>query len=233
VSELLVARGVRVEFEKIVAVRDLDLKLSGGQLVGLVGPNGAGKTTLLRALAGIYAPDRGYVRVRGKVACLRGLTIGFNGNLTGRENVFINGSILGLRRREIKQRLDAIVEFSELGDFIDAPVRTYSSGMKSRLGFAIAVNIDPDVLLLDEALSAGDAAFKAKAGSLFERLRSDNKTVVIASHNMSMVRTRCTRAVWLENGRIRMEGEPDAVAAAYSGGDACKGATAADTDEDG
>jgi ABC-type polysaccharide/polyol phosphate transport system ATPase subunit len=197
------------------ALRGLTLRVYPGEVVGLVGRNGAGKTTLLKTLANIVGPDRGSISVRGTVGCLLSFGVGFNANLSGRENIYLNGSILGLSRRKINERLDQIVEFSELGDFIDAPVRTYSAGMKGRLGFAIAVNIDPDVLLLDEVLGVGDAAFRAKAGSILDRFRDENKTVVIASHSMGLIEKTCTRAVWLDQGRIRMEGDPSEVAQAY------------------
>ncbi len=197
------------------ALRGVDLNVHPGEILGLIGPNGAGKTTLMKTLAGIIAPDRGRLRVRGTVGCLLSFGVGFNANLSGRENIYLNGSILGLHRRKIDERLDQIVEFSELGQFIDAPVRTYSAGMKGRLGFSIAVNIDPDVLLLDEVLSVGDAAFRAKAGSILSRFRGENKTVVIASHSMDLIKRSCTRAVWLDRGRIQMEGDPSEVVQAY------------------
>jgi ABC-type polysaccharide/polyol phosphate transport system ATPase subunit len=197
------------------ALRGVTLNVYPGEVVGLVGPNGAGKTTLLKTLASIVGPDRGRLRVRGTVGCLLSFGVGFNASLSGRENIYLNGSILGLTRRKIDERLDDIVEFSELGQFIDAPVRTYSAGMKGRLGFSIAVNIDPDVLLLDEVLSVGDAAFRAKAGSILDRFRGENKTVVIASHSMDLIKRSCTRAVWLDRGQIRMAGDPSEVAQAY------------------
>jgi ABC-type polysaccharide/polyol phosphate transport system ATPase subunit len=153
--------------------------------------------------------------VRGKVGCLLSFGVGFNAHLSGRENIYLNGSILGLSRRTIDERFDRIVELSELGDFIDAPVRTYSAGMKGRLGFSIAVNIEPDVLLLDEVLSVGDAAFREKAGSIVDRLRSDYKTVIIASHSMDLVRQTCTKAVWLDHGEVHMLGDPVEVTRAY------------------
>ena len=198
------------------ALRDIDFTAYPGEVVGLIGPNGAGKTTLLKTLAGIVGADAGRLVVRGTVGCLLSFGVGFNANLSGRENIYLNGSILGLSRRKIDERLAEIIAFSELGDFIDAPVRTYSAGMKGRLGFSIAVHIDPDVLLLDEVLTVGDAAFKTKAGSILARLRRDQKTVVIASHSLPMIREQCTRAVWLDRGRIRMDGDPAAVTEAYS-----------------
>jgi len=198
------------------ALRGVSLRAGPGEVIGVIGRNGAGKSTLLKTLAGICEADRGRVRVRGKVGCLLSFGVGFNPNLSGRENVYLNGSILGLSKREIDERYADIVEFSELGKFIDAPVRTYSAGMKGRLGFSIAIHIDPDVLLLDEVLSVGDSAFRAKAGTILDRLRDDRKTIIIATHSMELVRDTCTRAVWLEDGQIRMDGDPHAVSAAYS-----------------
>ncbi|MFH1747968.1 MAG: ABC transporter ATP-binding protein [Planctomycetota bacterium] len=197
------------------ALRDINLAAYPGDVVGIIGRNGSGKTTLLKALGGICGADRGRVLVRGKVGCLLSFGVGFKPNLTGRENVFINGSILGFSQREVTQRLDRIIEFSDLGDFIDAPVRTYSSGMRGRLGFSIAVNIDPDVLLLDEVLAVGDAVFRAKAGSILDRFRQENKTVIIANHSIGLIRKVCNKVVWLHEGHLRMQGDVETVTAAY------------------
>ena len=201
---------------KFWALHGLNLAVYPGEVLGIIGRNGSGKSTLLKALAGILGADRGRVEVRGKIGCLMSFGVGFKANLSGRENVFVNGSILGLSQREVADRIDKIIEFSELGDFIDAPVRTYSVGMKGRLGFSIAMHIDPDVLLLDEVLTVGDARFRAKAGAILDRFRSDDKTVIIATHSMALVRKSCTRAIWLDRGKIRFEGDPSAVCAAYA-----------------
>lgn len=198
------------------ALRGVHFVARPGDLVAVIGRNGSGKSTLLKTLAGIYEADRGRVQVRGRVGCLLSFGVGFNANLSGRENIYLNGSILGLPRREIDARLDAIVRFSELGPFIDAPVRTYSAGMRGRLGFAIAVHIDPDVLLLDEVLSVGDSAFRAKAGTILDRFRTGRKTVILATHNMGLVREMATRALWLHEGRIVAAGDPALVVEAYS-----------------
>lgn len=202
--------------QKFWAIRDIDLTVQPGEVLGIVGRNGSGKTTLLKALAGILGADQGSVEVHGKVGCLLSFSVGFKPDLSGRENIYINGSILGFSKRDIDARFSDIVEFSELGEFIDAPVRTYSSGMKGRLGFSIAVHIDPDVLLLDEVLTVGDVAFRAKAGSILDRFKREHKTVVIASHSMKLIRKQCTRVVWLDGGRIRKEGDPAEVCAAYA-----------------
>jgi ABC-type polysaccharide/polyol phosphate transport system ATPase subunit len=198
------------------ALRGVNFAAYPGDIVGLIGRNGSGKTTLLKALAGIVGADRGRVTVRGKVGCLMSFGVGFKNNLSGRENVFINGSILGLSQKEIQRRMPDIVEFAELGRFIDAPVRTYSAGMKGRLGFAIAVHIDPDVLLLDEVLAVGDAVFRAKAGSIVDRFRSEHKTVIVANHSIGLIRKVCNKAVWLDEGTIRMQGDAATVTAAYA-----------------
>jgi lipopolysaccharide transport system ATP-binding protein len=201
--------------QRFWALRDINLEVRPGEILGIVGRNGSGKSTLLKTLAGILGPDEGRVDVRGKVGCLMSFGVGFKPNLSGRENIFINGSILGLAQREVASRLDRIIEFAELGDFIDAPVRTYSAGMKGRLGFSIAVHIEPDILLLDEVLTVGDASFREKAGSILDRFRDSNRTVIIASHSMNLIKERCTRAIWIEAGGMRMTSDPETVTAAY------------------
>lgn len=197
------------------ALRNITLSAYPGDVVGILGVNGSGKTTFLKTLAGILGADRGTITVKGKVGCLLSFGVGFNANLSGRENVYLNGSILGMTQREIRDRMDAIIDFSELRDFIDAPVRTYSAGMRGRLGFSIAINIDPDVLILDEVLTVGDAYFRDKAGSIIDKFQHANKTVIVASHSMNLIREKCTKAVWLERGTIRMEGDPDDVVRNY------------------
>jgi ABC-type polysaccharide/polyol phosphate transport system ATPase subunit len=197
------------------ALRGVSLHAQPGDVIGILGRNGSGKTTLLKTLAGIYGPDRGACTVRGRVGCLLSFGVGFQHALSGRENIFLNGSILGLSQREIARRNDEILAFSELEQFIDAPVRTYSAGMRGRLGFSIAVHIDPDVLVLDEVLATGDAAFRAKTGTILERLRGEHKIIVIASHSMDVICESCTRALWLDAGQIRMDGAPADVTKAY------------------
>lgn len=196
-------------------LRGVSLRADPGDIVGIIGQNGSGKTTLLKTLAGILGADRGRVTVRGKVGCLLSFGVGFNAQLSGRENVYLNGSILGLSEREIDERFDRIVELCELGQFIDAPARTYSAGMRGRLGFAIAIHIDPDVLILDEVLTVGDAYFRDKAGSVIDRFRDQNKTIIIASHSMDLVRKMCTKAMWLDRGQVRLEGTPGEVTRTY------------------
>ncbi len=182
------------------AVDDVSFRLERGQCLGLIGRNGAGKTTLLRLLSGLIRPDRGRIEVRGRVGAVIALGAGFNPVLTGRENIYVNASVLGLRKHEIDRRLDEIVDFAELGEFIDAPVQSYSSGMQVRLGFAIASSLDPDVLLLDEVLAVGDAAFRAKC---FNRIHQTLKTaaVIFVSHNMSQVVRICDRLLLMAGGK--------------------------------
>lgn len=197
------------------ALRDVSLRLRRGEVIGFIGRNGSGKTTLLQTLAGVFDPDAGRITRRGEVSCLLSLAAGFNGNLTGRENIFLNGAVLGVARARIEASIDEVIDFSDLGGFIDAPVRTYSAGMRSRLGFSVAMLIDPDVVILDEVIRAGDAAFREKAGNILDRFRSGRKGILIASHSMELIRSQCDRVIWLDQGRIRMEGEPEAVTSAY------------------
>ncbi len=201
--------------EQFWALRGINLTAYPGDVVGLIGANGSGKTTLLKTLAGVFGADRGRAIVRGKTASLLSFGIGFNPNLSGHENIYLNASLLGMSKRTIDDRIERIVDFSELGKFIQAPVRTYSAGMRARLGFSIAIETDPDVLLLDEALGAGDQAFRAKAGTTLERLRGDNKTVVLANHNLTLILESCTRVAWVDAGKIRMIGGPAEVVDAY------------------
>lgn len=197
------------------ALRDVSLTISAGEVVGFVGRNGSGKTTLLQTLAGVFAPDEGQLERFGDVSCLLSLGAGFNGNLTGRENVFLNGAVLGVPREKIESKIDEVIAFSDLGNFIDAPVRTYSAGMRSRLGFSVAMLVDPDVVILDEVIRAGDAAFREKAGNILDRFRDGRKAVLIASHSMDLIRKQCDRVVWLDRGAIRQIGEPGEVVDAY------------------
>lgn len=197
------------------ALRDVSLRLRAGEVVGVIGRNGAGKTTLLRVLAGIFVPDAGRIVRRGSVSCLLSLGAGFNGNLSGRENVLLNGTLLGVAGARIETRLEEVIAFSDLGAFIDAPVRTYSAGMRARLGFSVALLVDPEVVILDEILRVGDAAFREKAGSILERFRDSGKAILLASHSMDIVRRHCDRVLWLDRGVVRAEGPPAEIAAQY------------------
>jgi ABC-type polysaccharide/polyol phosphate transport system ATPase subunit len=191
------------------AVRDVDLEVEQGEAIGVLGHNGAGKTTLLRLLAGVTRPTTGHVRVRGRVGPLISLGVGFHHELTGRENVLVNGTLLGLDAEQVRARFDEIVEFAELEKFIDTPVKFYSSGMYMRLGFAIIAHIDPTVLLVDEVLAVGDARFQQKCFARLRALREEGATIVMVSHSVYMVRQLCDRAVGMSHGRVVYDGDID------------------------
>lgn len=197
------------------ALADVTLTIAPGEAVGFVGGNGAGKSTLLGLMAGVLRPSAGTVTVRGRVCPLLELGAGFHFELTGRDNILLNGVLLGLTRAEIQARMEAIVAYAELEAFIDQPIRTYSSGMLARLGFAVAAHLEPDILLVDETLAVGDARFQKKCQATMAAFRKAGVTLVLVSHNMDDVRAVCTRAVWLDRGRVRLDGEPDAVIDAY------------------
>jgi ABC-type polysaccharide/polyol phosphate transport system ATPase subunit len=196
-------------------LRDVDLAVDPGSSFGLVGPNGAGKSTTLKLMARILSPDRGQVRLHGRVSGLIELGAGFQPEYTGRENIFLNGSLLGLTGREIRRRLDRIVAFSELEASIDEPMRTYSSGMQMRLGFAIAANVDPEVLLVDEVLAVGDEAFQRKCIDWLDDFKRQGGTLVLVSHNLGAIRQMCEQAAWIQEGTVRALGSPDEVVSAY------------------
>jgi lipopolysaccharide transport system ATP-binding protein len=197
------------------ALRDVSLRLEAGESVGLIGANGAGKTTALKLLAGITRPTRGVARTRGRVASLINLGAGFHPELTGRENVLLNGVILGLTRREVKARFDEIVAFAELEAYLDTPVKRYSSGMYARLGFSVAAHVDPDVLLVDEVLSVGDVAFQEKSIRKMLSFRDTGRAILFVSHNLSAVEMMCPRSVWLDHGQVRLAGPTPMVVQAY------------------
>jgi len=197
------------------ALEDLTFELKRGEALGVVGHNGAGKSTLLKLLSGIIEPDRGRIVVRGRVGALIQLGAGFHPQLTGRENVYVNGQILGMRRREIDARLEQIVEFAGIQSFLDTPVKFYSSGMFARLGFAVAAHLDPDILLVDEVLAVGDMAFQARCLEFMARLQERGTTLVFVSHNEELVRRACQRALLLVRGRCAALGKMDEVFAAY------------------
>lgn len=191
------------------ALKGISFSINRGEAVGLIGDNGAGKSTILKHITGVAFPTEGEVTVKGKVAALLELTAGFSMQMTGRENIYLKGYILGLTDTEIKRLEERIVEFAELGDYIDQPVRTYSSGMKMRLGFAINVNIEPDVLVIDEALSVGDATFKKKCKQKIADTIKSGVTVLYVSHNAESVRELCTRAIYLKKGELIYDGPVD------------------------
>jgi ABC-type polysaccharide/polyol phosphate transport system ATPase subunit len=197
--------------ERFWALRHVSFELSHGESLAVIGPNGAGKSTLLQVLAKIMRPSEGVVDVRGNVSGLLGLGVSFDVDLSGAENILLGGAFLGLDDVVVQEILPSIVEFADLGDFIDAPLKTYSSGMRARLGFAIATAVDPDILLLDEVLATGDANFRAKSKARVIELVKAAKGVVLVTHDMEWVREYCNRAILLEKGRVILEGEPNDV----------------------
>lgn len=201
--------------ESFRALDDVTLAVEAGATCGIIGRNGSGKSTLLKLIAGITRPTGGRVDVRGRVSALIELGAGFHPEISGRENVFINGVMLGMSRREVERRFDEIVDFAELGDFIDAPVKTYSSGMYMRLGFAVAVHVDPEVLLVDEVLAVGDESFSLKCLDKFAEFKRRGKTILLVTHSLSMVERFCDTAVWLDGGRKRLVGDPRRVVQMY------------------
>ena len=197
--------------DKFWALRHVDLHVQRGESLAVIGPNGAGKSTLLQVLAGIIHPSEGVVDVYGHVSGLLTLGAGFDKELTGRDNILLGGAFLGLDDAVTRQLLPSIIQYAELGDFIDAPLKTYSSGMRARLGFAIATSVDPDILLLDEVLATGDANFRAKSKARVIEIVSAAKAVVLVTHDMNWVTEYCNRAILIERGELVMEGEPAAV----------------------
>jgi ABC-type polysaccharide/polyol phosphate transport system ATPase subunit len=201
--------------ETFPALNDVSFSVPRGSTFGVIGRNGSGKSTALKLVAGITKPTSGSVRVAGRISALIELGAGFHPEISGRENVFINGIMLGLTKREIQSRFDAIVDFAELREFIDAPVKTYSSGMYMRLGFAVAINVDPDVLLVDEVLAVGDEGFTHKCLDKFSEFRRRGKTILLVTHSLNLIERFCDEAVWLDGGRKNAEGDPKRVVDAY------------------
>ena len=212
-----ILRGRRARYEEFWALKDVSFEVPTGSTFGIIGHNGSGKSTLLKTLTGILVPDKGSVSVSGRVSALLELGAGFHPELSGRENVFLNGAILGLKKREIEKRFDDIVEFAGLEQFIDSPVKNYSSGMFVRLGFAVAVNVDPDVLLLDEVLSVGDENFQRKSAERIEQFRRDGRTIVLVSHGLGSIEQLCESAAWLDHGQIKAVGQAADVISEYRG----------------
>lgn len=203
--------------DRFFALKNISLQVCWGQSVGVVGANGAGKSTLLGLLAGLTLPDRGRVVVRGRAAALLELGSGFHPDLTGAENLRLNAALVGLSRRRTEELFNAIVEFSEIGDFIDEPLRSYSSGMVMRLAFSVAVHSDAEILLVDEVLAVGDQAFQSKCLERMEELRRAGRTIVCASHSSAVIERLCDRAIWLDHGELIMDGEVSRVLGAYQG----------------
>jgi ABC-type polysaccharide/polyol phosphate transport system ATPase subunit len=201
--------------EKFPALQGVSFTVAAGKTYGIIGRNGSGKSTALKVVAGITKPTTGTVKVNGRISALIELGAGFHPEISGRENVFINGIMLGLTKREIARRFDEIVEFAELKDFIDAPVKTYSSGMYMRLGFAVAIHVDPDVLLVDEVLAVGDEGFTHKCLDKFSEFKRRGKTILLVTHSLGLVERFCDDALWLDGGKVRGEGDPRRVVGAY------------------
>lgn len=197
------------------ALRDVSFRIERGDHVGLIGRNGAGKSTTLKLISRIIQPTRGQITVNGRVTALLELGAGFHPDLSGRDNIFLNGAVMGLTRREIRRKIDEIVEFAEIEDFIDVPVKDYSSGMYLRLAFSAAAHLDPEILLLDEVFSVGDQAFQQKSQERIQEMRKRGITILFVSHSMEAVLQTCKRAIWLERGRVRAAGDVSAVSAAY------------------
>jgi ABC-2 type transport system ATP-binding protein len=205
----------RVAYDDLEAVKDVDLSVEAGERIGLIGRNGAGKSTLFRVISRVLPPSDGRVRVTGRVAPILELGLGFHGELTGRENVMLQSALLGYSRAETRVRLDRIVDWAELQDFIDAPTRTYSTGMSARLAFAVATDVDPDILLVDETLAVGDERFQRKCHDRMEALRGRGKTFMLVSHSLDTIRDNCDRVVWLHYGRVVRDGDVASVTEAY------------------
>ena len=208
-------RGIKGYKEQKV-LKGLDFEIKKGEFVGIVGRNGSGKSTLLKILAGIYYPEKGEITVNGNLIPFIELGVGFNHELTGRENVYLNGALLGFSREEMNEMYDGIWDFAELKEFQDQKLKNYSSGMQVRLAFSIAIRARGDILLLDEVLAVGDAAFQQKCNDYFNSLRDKGQTVILVTHSMESVRKFCSRAILIESGEITLDGEPDKVANAYN-----------------
>lgn len=208
-------RGRKNRINYVTVLKDINLEIKQGETVALIGVNGSGKSTLLKLMTKIIYPNEGTVEVNGKLTSLLELGAGFHPDFTGRENIYFNASIFGLTKSEIDKRLDDIIEFSELGKYIDTPVRTYSSGMYMRLAFSVAINVDAEILLIDEILAVGDQHFQEKCFAKLEELAKSNKTIVIVSHNMDSIKKLCNRAIWINDGKLMLDGKVDKVADEY------------------
>lgn len=211
-------RGRRAKYEEFWALKDVSFEVAHGATLGIIGSNGSGKTTMLKCLTGIYTPEKGTIKVDGKLAALLELGAGFHPELTGAENIFLNGSILGMSKRDVQNKFASIVEFAGLEKFINAPVKNFSSGMVVRLGFSIASHVEPEILLIDEILSVGDQDFQRKSSEKIEEFRREGRTIVVVSHSLGLVQQLCKEVIWLDKGQIRQSGPAAEVIAAYTGG---------------
>ncbi|MBO9047293.1 MULTISPECIES: ABC transporter ATP-binding protein [Curtobacterium] len=212
----MVMRGKKSVHEDFWALKDVSFEVPQGKTFGLIGKNGSGKSTLLKCLAKILWPEEGSITARGKQASLLEVGSGFHPELSGRENVFLNGSILGMSRKEVTRKFDDIVSFSGVGHFIDQPVKNYSSGMYVRLGFSVAVAVTPDVLVVDEVLAVGDATFQKRCRTKFKEMKDEGRTVILVSHSMSTVKDMCDEVAWLNEGELKMIGKTNDVVKAYN-----------------
>lgn len=210
-----VGRGQRV-VKEVEALKGVSFELPRERVLGIVGNNGAGKTTLVRAMSGILPPTEGRIEIRGRVSTLLALGVGFNAKLSGYENIMLGGLAVGYTRAEVEEKSDEIAEWTELGDFLEMPMTTYSSGMSARLAFAVAVHMEPDILIVDEALSTGDASFKAKAHAKMNSLLEEAHTMVLVSHALETIQDLCTDVIWLNQGELIMYDKPEVVIAAYT-----------------
>ena len=211
-------RGRRARYEEFIALNDISFDVPHGATLGIIGSNGSGKTTMLKCLTGIYTPEYGSIKIDGKVAALLELGAGFHPELTGSENIFLNGAILGMTKKDVELKFDEIVEFAGLEKFINTPVKNFSSGMVVRLGFSIAAHVEPKILLIDEILSVGDQDFQRKSTEKIEEFRREGRTIVVVSHSLGLVQQLCKEVIWLDKGKIRQAGLAADVISAYTGG---------------
>ncbi len=212
-EKLIFSKNNKIQYIEIL--KDINLEIKKGETVALIGTNGSGKSTLLKLMTKIIYPTKGTVETNGKLTSLLELGAGFHPDFTGRENIYFNASIFGLTKSEIDKRLNDIIEFSELGDFIDHPIRTYSSGMYMRLAFSVAINVDAEILLIDEILAVGDQHFQEKCFNKLTELKNSDKTIVIVTHSLDNVKKLCTRAIWIKDGHVEMDDEPNKVIEKY------------------
>lgn len=208
-------RGWKNKTEERTVLKDINIEINKGETVALIGVNGSGKSTLLKLMTKIIYPNKGILKTYGKLTSLLELGAGFHPDFTGRENIYFNAAIFGLTKKEIDDRLESIIEFSELGNFIDSPVRTYSSGMYMRLAFSVAINVDAEILLIDEILAVGDQHFQDKCFAKLEELAKSNMTIVIVSHSLDSIKKLCNRAIWINEGRVAMDGKCSDVISEY------------------
>ena len=210
-----IVRGKKNKTEVRTVLKNINLEIKKGETVALIGVNGSGKSTLLKLMTKIIYPNKGTVKTFGKLTSLLELGAGFHPDFTGRENIYFNAAIFGLTKKEIDDRINDIIEFSELGDFIDSPVRTYSSGMYMRLAFSVAINVDAEILLIDEILAVGDQHFSDKCFAKLEELANSDKTIVIVSHSLDAIKKLCRRAIWINNGEVALDGDCKSVISKY------------------